>query len=329
MRIAIIGAGLAGVAAGRGLVEAGCEVHMFDKGRGPGGRLSSRRVAYKGAEVVFDHGAPAFSVSHAAFLDQVVRWQADGLVAPWLGPHYTVPEIGAKFEPNRTPYFVAQPKMNALIKGLMPNLSIDWGRRVTSLTWQDELWQLHFEGGGREVDFERVILALPYEQARDLYAASAGLQSMQALPVLSALPCWSAMFVTGDGIDPEWSSLSVDSGAISFVSAENTKPGRSGPPRYVVQASAAWSRTHLEQAPETIMAHLEAALSELTDFGPIDFRQVHRWRYARMSHAANLAAIWQADTALGFCGDWLLPNDGVEAAWLSGTEMAKQIVMAA
>ena len=51
--VAVIGAGMAGLAAARTLAAAGHAVQVFDKGRGIGGRLSTRRTDY-GA---FDHGA--------------------------------------------------------------------------------------------------------------------------------------------------------------------------------------------------------------------------------------------------------------------------------
>lgn len=54
MRIAVIGAGLAGLTAAREL--AGHEVVVFEKSRGPGGRTATRR----GPDGMrFDHGAPA------------------------------------------------------------------------------------------------------------------------------------------------------------------------------------------------------------------------------------------------------------------------------
>ena len=44
MRIAIIGAGMAGLSCADALRDEGHEIALFDKGRGPGGRMSTRRV---------------------------------------------------------------------------------------------------------------------------------------------------------------------------------------------------------------------------------------------------------------------------------------------
>jgi renalase len=54
MKIAIIGAGLS---CGRQLTAAGHQVRLFNKGRGAGGRMATRRVETALGTVSFDHGA--------------------------------------------------------------------------------------------------------------------------------------------------------------------------------------------------------------------------------------------------------------------------------
>ena len=50
MRTAVIGAGMAGMACAEVLVQAGWAVDLFDKGRGPGGRMSTRRITTAAGE---------------------------------------------------------------------------------------------------------------------------------------------------------------------------------------------------------------------------------------------------------------------------------------
>ena len=45
-RVAIIGAGISGLACARQLVKAGVSVVVFDKGRGIGGRVATRRAGH-------------------------------------------------------------------------------------------------------------------------------------------------------------------------------------------------------------------------------------------------------------------------------------------
>ena len=53
-RVAIIGAGIAGIAAARTFAGAGWRPVLFDKSRGLGGRMATRRAE----GLRFDHGTP-------------------------------------------------------------------------------------------------------------------------------------------------------------------------------------------------------------------------------------------------------------------------------
>ena len=79
--VAVVGAGIAGLAAARALRAAGHSVIVFDKGRGPGGRASSRRAE----PFAFDHGAQYFTVRDPRFQTVVDALRDRGVVAPWTG----------------------------------------------------------------------------------------------------------------------------------------------------------------------------------------------------------------------------------------------------
>lgn len=76
---AIIGAGLAGISAARALMAQGHAVTIFDKGRGPGGRLATRRIEAEGRKLQFDHGAQYLRAEGADFAAAL----AEAGTAPW------------------------------------------------------------------------------------------------------------------------------------------------------------------------------------------------------------------------------------------------------
>ena len=90
LRVAVIGAGLAGLSAARTLRDQDHEVRVFDKGRGVGGRTSTRRSK----SFAFDHGAQYFTAHDERFGRLVASWQEAGIVAPWPA-RITVLENGA------------------------------------------------------------------------------------------------------------------------------------------------------------------------------------------------------------------------------------------
>lgn len=69
-RVAVVGAGLAGLACAEALQASGATVTVFDKSRGPSGRMSTRR----GDTWQCDHGAQYFTARDAAFRAEVGRW---------------------------------------------------------------------------------------------------------------------------------------------------------------------------------------------------------------------------------------------------------------
>nr|WP_241781293.1 NAD(P)-binding protein [Comamonas thiooxydans] len=82
-RIAIIGAGTAGLSGAQFLAHAGHQVHVFDKSRGPSGRMSTRRRSDSDANWQCDHGAQYFTAHDADFRVQVATWEQAGAVASW------------------------------------------------------------------------------------------------------------------------------------------------------------------------------------------------------------------------------------------------------
>ena len=77
--IAIIGTGIAGLSAARALHEAGQAVHLFDKSRGSGGRMASKRSDAG----TLDLGAQYFTARDRRFSEIVRQWQESGWVEQW------------------------------------------------------------------------------------------------------------------------------------------------------------------------------------------------------------------------------------------------------
>ena len=58
-RVAVVGGGIAGLTAASHLARAGCDVVVYETGRGPGGRTSTRRGGPERPEAVAEVGAEA------------------------------------------------------------------------------------------------------------------------------------------------------------------------------------------------------------------------------------------------------------------------------
>lgn len=307
-RTAVIGAGMAGLTCAAALRAAGGSVTVFDKARGPGGRMSTRRLALTEGEVTFDHGAPVFTARDPGFRAQVALWTQAGLVAPW-----SAAGEGA---------FVGAPAMNAPLKAVAAGLEIRCGVTITGLARIGDGWVLE---GPDESDlaYDRVVLAVPAEQAAVLLVAANDAFAALARSTVSA-PCWSLMLVFSRPIETELRVLDGDE-VIGRAFRDGHKPGRSGGEAWVIQASSTWSRDNLEAGPSDVATWLLAAFETRmpTPLPPLLSSVAHRWRYAQPEPLA-LGALWDPAAGLGVCGDWLDGGD-VEGAWRSGARLAAQL----
>lgn len=326
--VAIIGAGIAGLACAEALQAGGHAVVLFDKSRSAGGRMSTRRVATPRGEAQFDHGAQYFTVRDARFGARVERWRAAGAARPW-------PAAG----PDA---WVGVPGMTAPAKAMAAGCDVRWAVQAGGLRQRNGGWQVlrtaadgpgGTGAGSREPDagfdgvFDAVVVALPAEQAATLLAPVQPLFAAAAAATRSA-PCWTLMLAFDDRLPIE-TDIFRDTGAVGWAARNSAKPGRSGPEAWVVQAGPAWSAAQLELAPEAAAEALQRAFSGLAGITlprPL-VRIAHRWRYAR-SGSFGETALWDAGLQLGVCGDWLL-GPRVEAAWLSGTAAAARLLAGA
>jgi renalase len=309
MTVAIIGAGMAGLSCGRALAQAGVAVELFDKGRGPGGRMSTRRVELEGQQLRFDHGAQYFTARDERFRAQVAEWRAAGRVAPW-------PAAGDEA-------LVGVPGMNEPVRAMAEGRDVRWGSRIERLERAADRWVLH-GAEGTHCGYSQVVIAVPAEQAGPLAAPFSTGFADRAERTLSD-PCWTLMASFVQTLPLADTIAAGD--AVAWAARDGAKPGRSGAENWVLQASPQWTRDHLDEPPERIAAQLLAALFAENGIEPAQpsHAAAHRWLYAKARPVAGEPALWDASLGLGLAGDWLLAPR-IESAWISGRELADRMI---
>lgn len=337
-RVAIVGAGLAGLVAARTLQDHGLDVQVFEKSRGVGGRLATRRSDSGGG---FDHGAQYFTVRDDRFARHVRSWIQQGLVEPWLQPIVELQPGGKVVEEKcGTPRYVGVPGMSAIGKHLAADLDVRLQTTVGSLHQVGERWKLQIENAGgnssgaqaNEVDsgeFDRVIMNCPPVQAASLLAGHSDLEA--TAKQVEMLPCWSVM-VRGEGLsDLGYAGAFINEGPLSWIARNDAKPGRERTDEplssWVLHASTDWSQEHLQRPADWVAKELLLALEQATGqrFHRVIESQAHRWRYANPVSPLDHDCLWDRTTGLGACGDWC-GGPRVEGAFLSGMAMAGAIL---
>ena len=344
---AVIGAGMAGITCARTLAQAGHAVTVFDKSRGFGGRMASRRTPFGN----FDHGVQYFTVRDERFARAIAT--APGVVRPWsanavrvLDPHGRVAEAAL---PTHEAHHVAVPGMNALARAWAQPL-VQQGRvelqTLVSCIEPDALdaarWQLRTTGPGdtEHADsthvysgFDAIVLAIPAAQAQALLRASGLAPALAArIADVQVAPCWTLMLAyphavqpTLSHLGPQWNAALSTHHRVAWLARESSKPGRDAVERWTVQASAAWSREHLEDDAPRVQAKLVKAFAEITGIrAEPAHAEVHRWRHAKTEKPLGESFLWDARARIGLCGDWCLGHR-VENAFVSGLELALKV----
>jgi len=340
--IAVIGAGIAGMACARTLAQAGHKVTVFEKSRGAGGRMGTRKSEFGG----FDHGAQYFTVRDARFEkalaispELVRRWSANTVrILDEAG------RVVASSLPPKEAHWVASPGMSELVKEwakpLLKNGQLHFETQVTRIQTDGlspKRWQLQTEGPGATTSvhsgFDAVIMAVPSVQAQALLLSSQIAKPLMGeMAKVSVAPCWTLMLAFPQAaqpalahLGPQWNAARSTHHRIAWLARESSKPGRGPIERWTVQASPEWSERHLEDDAERVKAKLLKAFTEVTGIrAEPPYAEVHRWRYAQTIQPLGKSHLWDAKLGIGACGDWCLGHR-VEDGFVSGLELALAI----
>jgi renalase len=321
--VAIVGAGMAGLSCAASLVGR-AKVTLFDKGRRPGGRVATRRVD----GLSFDHGAQYVTARGATLARIMTALEADGVVGSWS-------LSGGDGEQR----WVGIPGMSALPRRIAADLAgagavFHASRHVSFLLREaDGWWVRHLPAeevrpgavvdvGERAGPFDTVLVALPSSQAAPLLA-SVDLRLADAVAATGYAPCWAVMAACTERLEAPDCARPTE-GPLSWIARDSSRPGQSAlPDRWVLHASAAWSREHLEASPEEVAQDLLKAFTAAARATPLHL-SAHRWRFALVERALGHDSIWNPDLRIGACGDWCI-GPRVEAAWDSGTALASAL----
>jgi predicted NAD/FAD-dependent oxidoreductase len=133
-RIAVVGAGIAGLCAARRLASGEAVPVLFDKARSGGGRTSTRRAQ----GLAFDHGAQYFTCRDPAFAKLVSDWLHRGIVAPWDAPVVALGGGSCGKARGESERYVGVPGMSALARDLAHDLDVFCEQRIERVEWSSD-----------------------------------------------------------------------------------------------------------------------------------------------------------------------------------------------
>lgn len=300
-------------------------IGLFEKSRGTGGRMATRRTA-NGFE--FDHGAQYFTAVNEQFRQHLEDWHRRGIVAAWQGRLVQIENGKLAEKPATDPRYVAVPSMSAISRDLADDLTIQFNCRIDQLNRMSGQWRLSDILGSDCGRFDAVIVALPPQQAASLLDPFASLGThCRSVPMTE---CWTVMAAFDRRINLPADAAFLNQFALAWVARNSSKPGRNPyPDCWVLQANRTWSRANFELPRESVIDTLTAEFFAQLGVDPVVARHVdaHRWRYAIKKQPLGTECLFDDNFRIGACGDWGRGR-GVEDAFLSGTTIAGRVLSA-
>ncbi|AGU50285.1 FAD-dependent oxidoreductase [Variovorax paradoxus B4] len=338
---AVVGAGIAGVACARTLVQAGHKATVFEREAAPGGRMASVDSAFGR----FDSGTQYFTVRDPRFA--LALEATPNLCRPWsanlvrvLDAHGRVAEAAL---PGHESHWVAQPGMDALVAHwaapLGDSLVVD--TQVTQIepdALDPKRWQLRTAGEDDSQHvysgFDAVLLAVPPSRTRVLLGDGKLSASIsQKIEPVRIAPCWTLMIAFPQAnqanmshLGPQWNAARSTHHRVAWLARESSKPGRERVERWTLQASAAWSQEHLRDDAARVEAKLLRAFAEITGIHAAPTHaQARCWNEAQTQVPVGKSHLWDAKARIGVAGDWCTGHR-VEDAFLSGLSLALAVI---
>jgi renalase len=336
--IVVVGAGLAGLAAASSLHDSGFDVLVLDKGRGPGGRSSTRREILGSAALGFDHGAQYFTVrdpDFEAYLAQLpLATDLPGepremVVREWTAPVVALEAGRIKGRSENTRRFVFAPGMNALSRLLAHPLRCRFSMRVTRCVRTPDGWVLEGEDERPLARCQVLAVTAPAPQTLELLPDE--MPFRERLATVRYAPSWAVMAHFGQSLECAFGGAFVDGSPLSWIANNDSKPGRERLERsgesWVLLGTPEWSYAHRDDTPESVAEALLVAFGEaLAARVPVPaLVRAHRWRYALPTSAVGSPCLWDPQWQLGIAGDGCPAGARVEGAFVSGRALARRI----
>ncbi len=309
LRAGIVGAGIAGANCAGTLAAAGWEVDVFEKARGAGGRLSTRRIEQGWATL----GSPFISAKRDPFRSQLRDWARQGWVEPVRGILYgrankswSQAQLQNHYRPTIEP--------SHIVRQLLGSARLHPGSRVAALQPRTVI----LDDGRVFGDYDCVICSVPAPQA---------IPMLDALPLLRERlldvrfrPVWSFLMRWEGG--PPADVIRFDDHLLELAARQTA----GGPGLWAVHSTHEFAETYLEASEMEASNRAASALMGLLGLPwPVEIEASHLWRLARPETSAGGFWVGDRENRVALIGDGVA-GDGVERAWESGLRLAQAIL---
>jgi renalase len=319
MRVAIIGAGISGLAAARELLNSNHNPVIFEKSQGVGGRVNTR--ADRGSSFVWDTGATSVAPRGKKIESVILNELPTEDLIEITKPIYT--HSGLRTQPGQknAKRYTYSKGLQLLPKMLAESMDIRFNESIADITIIDEKYRI------AEESFDALILTAPIPQTAQILWS---LGESRPLANARYRSCISVLlgFDAPNPDVPYHAILDIDQvHPLTWLSIESLKsPGRAEDDKcaMVAQLSPRFSQENYSKSDEFIINAVKSFTQTLygAEFSNPSVAMVKKWKYSQPEGLARFETVNQPGSRLLIASDGIM-GGRIEDAYECGVKVAE------
>ena len=316
----VIGSGISGATIAN-LLNKKFQVNLYDKGRGPGGRASFKRV--KG-QIGFDHGTQYFSPKTIEFKKFANRLIKIKILKKWSGNHIFL--NSKKKENKKHIKIIGKKGNNDICKFLLKKVKCFYQSEVKKIYYKNKLWFLLFTDGKIRT-YKGVILTCPFPQLKKLSEKFINNTFIKRKLKMDA-NITVMIAIKKNKKSP--SSFLFDDPVLGWAGNENTKKRfKSKYDLWTLQSTFKWANKNIDKNKKNLKKNSKILIDKFFKLTKIKKTNViysinHGWKYSSNSKPLKIRSYWDPQKKIGVCADWFI-GPRLESGWISAHDLFKKI----
>ena len=316
----VIGSGISGATIAN-LLNKKFQVNLYDKGRGPGGRASFKRV--KG-QIGFDHGTQYFSPKTIEFKKFANRLIKIKILKKWSGNHIFL--NSKKKENKKHIKIIGKKGNNDICKFLLKKVKCFYQSEVKKIYYKNKLWFLLFTDGKIRT-YKGVILTCPFPQLKKLSEKFINNKFIKRKLKMDA-NITVMIAIKKNKKSP--SSFLFDDPVLGWAGNENTKKRfKSKYDLWTLQSTFKWANKNIDKNKKNLKKNSKILIDKFFKLTKIKKTKViysinHGWKYSSNSKPLKIRSYWDPQKKIGVCADWFI-GPRLESGWMSAHDLFKKI----
>jgi len=316
----VIGSGISGATIAN-LLNRKFQVNLYDKGRGPGGRASFKRV--KG-QIGFDHGTQYFSPKTIEFKKFTNRLIKIKILKKWSGNHIFL--NSKKKENKKHLKIIGKKGNNDICKFLLKKVKCFYQSEVKKIYYKNKLWFLLFTDGKIRT-YKGDILTCPFPQLKKLSEKFINNTFIKRKLKMDA-NITVMIAIKKNKKSP--SSFLFDDPVLGWAGNENTKKRfKSKYDLWTLQSTFKWANKNIDKNKKNLKKNSKILIDKFFKLTKIKKTKViysinHGWKYSSNSKPLKIRSYWDPQKKIGVCADWFI-GPRLESGWISAHDLFKKI----